>query len=131
MVQDVTVKEALIMKGVADADVIEALSNLAEKSEHGRGVVTELLVTGYLQSEGDAIPLADVRLRDLKAYEDEQRKEAIMRRVADEGGVVITVFPDNPLKTIKALRTTLTSEQIRSLAIEMELITLVNGWAER
>lgn len=101
---DMTVSEALILHGVTDGAVLSALENLADKSEHGRTVVTELLTTGYLQSgDNDAIPLADVRIIDLKRYEDEQRKEAIMRRVADEGGISITIYPDNPTKTAGAL----------------------------
>jgi len=122
MVQDVTVKEALIMKGISDADVLEALSTLAEKSEHGRTVVTELLVTGYLQAsgDGDAIPLADLRLVDLKRYEDEQRREAIMRRVADEGGVVLTVYPNDSKKTAKILLASMTDDQAYGLIYHLE-----------
>ena len=120
-IEEMTVSEALIMRGVTDGAVLTVLESIADKSEHGRGIVTELLNTGYLQplDEEDAIPLSDVRLADLRHYEEAQRKEAIARRVADEGGVVITVYPNNPTKTAGILRGSMTSEQLRDLLYEL------------
>lgn len=122
MSKDVTVSEALIMRGVANADVLEALSTLADKSESGRGVVTELLVTGYLQvgEEADAIPLADVRVMDLRRYEQDVKREAIARRITEQGGVVVTIYPDNPTKTAGILLASMTSEQAYDLLYHME-----------
>lgn len=98
------------MRGVTDTDVITRLANLYHKSETGYGVVTELLATGYLQmgDEDEAIPLQQVRVSDLARHEQAIRREAIMRRIADDGGIVITVYPDNPAKTIKALQSVMT-----------------------
>jgi hypothetical protein len=104
-IEDMTISEALIMHGVTDVDVLGMLTTLADKNEHGHGLVTELLNTGYLQigDEDDAIPLVDVRVADLRRYQDDVKREAIARRVADEGGVTITIYPDNPTKTAGAL----------------------------
>jgi len=119
---DVTTEQALIMRGVTDTAVISALANLAQKSDNGYQVVTELMTTGYLQlgDSEDAIPLADVRLADLRRYEDDMRREAIARRVANEGGVVITVFPNNPQKTARALLAHMTTSQAYELSILLD-----------
>lgn len=119
---DVTTEQALIMRGVTDGAVISALTELAQKSDSGYQVVTELMTTGYLQmgDDEDAIPLADVRLADLRRYEDELKREAIARRVASEGGVVVTIFPHNPQKTARALLAHMTSSQAYELSILLD-----------
>jgi len=121
-ITDVTTEQALIMRGVTDTAVISALTNLAQKSDNGYQVVTELMTTGYLQLGGDedAIPLADVRLADLRRYEDDMRREAIARRVANEGGVVVTVYPNNPQKTARALLAHMTTSQAYELSILLD-----------
>jgi len=125
---DVTTEQALIMRGVTDTAVISALANLAQKSDNGYQVVTELMTTGYLQlgDSEDAIPLADVRLADLRRYEDDMRREAIARRVANEGGVVVTIYPQNQAKTISMLAKVLTTEQIKGLCVEMDIKNIRN-----
>ena len=121
-IADVTIEQVLIMKGVTDTDVITRLATLYHKSDTGHEIVTEIVTTGYLQTgdEDEAIPLQQVRVSDLARHEKAIRQEAIMRRIADDGGVVITVYPSNPTKTIKALRSVMTGEQLYTLLTDMQ-----------
>lgn len=116
-IADMTISEALILRGVTDGAVLSALENLADKSPHGAGVVSELLNTGYLQpgDDEDAIPLQDIRIADLRHYEDNQRREAIARRIADSGGVTVVIYPNDPIKTAGVLRGVMTDEQAYDL----------------
>lgn len=120
---DMTTEQALMLRGVTDGGVIVALSELAQKSDNGYAIVQELLATGYLQGAGDgedAIRLQDVRVADLRRWEDDTRKEAIMRRVANEGGINVVIYPQNAEKTARALLGHLTTSQAYELSILLE-----------
>lgn len=122
-IADMTTKEALLAVGVTDVDVIEALETLADKSSTGYKFVTELVVTGYLQgSDEDAIPLADVRVADLRRWEDDNRREAIARRVADAGGVVITIYPSDMRQTARALAQVMGYDGLQSLKVMIGML---------
>ncbi len=103
--QIASISHDLMMAGVS-YPVANILGEIALKNANGAGLVRELVTTGYLQfdEEENAIALGDVRVTDLRRYQDELRKEAMLQRVASEGGVVITVYPSDLERTAKALR---------------------------
>ena len=116
----IEVYNELVSSGV-NKDTAQTLARVAD-TKTGDSIITELLTSGYLQTgdEDETIPLADVRSLDVTRYINELRRETIMQRVAQDGGVNVTIYPDNPARTAKALLAHMTTSQAYELSILLE-----------
>lgn len=98
------------------SDVAHGIA-LSMKSSIGQQIIQEILQTGYLQIADEIIPANEIRSNDVERYESEIRRELFLQKVADRGGVCITIYPDDLAKTAKALIQHIQPEAI-SLLIE-------------
>lgn len=114
------VYQALKQAGASEATA-ETLGKLAN-TQTGATIANELLSTGYLQT-GDideVIPLEQLRPDDVTRYMNDLRRENIMQRVANEGGVSVTIYPADSERTAKALMQWLNPKQAYELSIILD-----------
>lgn len=100
----------------AVGSVARTLATLADTDE-GKEAIGDVLVTGYLQWNDSIVPIEQANMRDIENYTDAMRREARARELANEGGMLITIYPDNAEKTRANLEKVLTDEQINALLI--------------
>lgn len=106
-------KNELVMAGVSEQTAM-IITN-TNPTHITYEIIAEVIQTGYLQIADEVIPATDIRPQDIIRYEDELRREQILQKIAERGGVSVTIYPHDPLKTAKSLIQHIPQDQIIQL----------------
>lgn len=89
----------------------------------GKEIIDEILTTGYLQTGDFVLSAQDIRPKDILDYETALRREKMLQKIAEQGGVTITIYPDNPQKTAAIIHNALNYQQLNQVIAELRKLT--------